>query len=246
MIGALLLLITAFALILFGQRQAHSPSSSEISKQVTDQNSEEPVFDKTKHSLADPASIWVVVNKQRPLPQDYEPGQLVTPNVPLTGAVGTDNMSVSSVAAGPLEQLVAAAKTAGHSLVLVSGYRSYATQASVYNGYVNRDGQAVAETYSARPGYSEHQTGLVVDLGRADGTCQLDECFGATPEGQWLAAHAHEYGFIIRYEQGRQAVTGYDYEPWHIRYFGKELAAELHKQKTTPEEFFGLGAAATY
>lgn len=245
-----LLLLLAVPLILANARKATSPASNTDqakSHKLSEQSSQITPFDKTKHSLADPTSVWVVVNKKRALPSNYVPAQLVTPNIPLTGAAGSDNMRVSSVINSPLEQLVAGGKQAGYSLVLVSGYRSYATQTSVYNGYVNSDGQAIAETYSARPGHSEHQTGLAIDLGRADSKCQLDECLGNLPEGQWLAAHAYEYGFIIRYPKGKEQITGYSYEPWHIRYVGAELSNELRaKGIETIEEFFGLPPAISY
>lgn len=241
-----LLLLLAVPLILAGARKATGPASS-ADQAKNDKSSIIAAFGKTKYSLTDPASVWVVVNKKRALPSNYVPAQLVTPNIPLTGAAGSDNMRVSSVISSPLEQLVAGAKQAGYSLVLVSGYRSYATQTAVYNGYVSRDGQAIAETYSARPGHSEHQTGLAVDLGRADSKCQLDECLGDTPEGQWLAKHAYEYGFIIRYPKGKEHLTGYSYEPWHIRYVGSELSNELRaKGIETMEEFFDLPPAISY
>lgn len=241
-----LLLFAAMLLILANARKATSPAGSS-NQARNDKSSKIVTFNKTRYSIIDPASAWVVVNKKRALPSNYVPAKLVTPNIPLAGAAGSDNMYVSSVMSSPLEQLVTGAKQAGYSLILVSGYRSYGTQASVFNGYINRDGQAMAETYSARPGHSEHQTGLAADLGRADSKCKLDACLGDTPEGQWLAEHAFEYGFIIRYPKGKERVTGYSYEPWHIRYVGAELSNELHaKGIETMEEFFDLRPATSY
>jgi D-alanyl-D-alanine carboxypeptidase len=133
---------------------------------------------------------------------------------------------------------VAAAVKDGINLVMISGYRSYAAQVSTYNGYVAKDGKTAADTYSARPGHSEHQTGWAADLG--NGTCDLEICFGDTKSGKWLATHAHEYGFIIRYPLGKEAITGYQYEPWHLRFVGLELSAELFKTGQTMEEFFGV------
>src|SRR5699024_623564 len=109
-------------------------------------------------------------------------------------------------------QLQADAAKAGHSIPLVSGYRSYSYQAQLYDSYVARDGQAAADRYSARPGHSEHQSGLAMDVGA------IDNNYGQTPAGQWLNAHCAEYGFILRYPQGKESITGYMYEPWHIRY----------------------------
>ena len=149
-------------------------------------------------------------------------------------------------AAQAAQQLIDGAKKEQIQLKIISGYRSYATQERLYDSYVQKYGQAAADTYSARPGHSEHQTGLAADLGNSDGTCDFDTCFSNTQAGKWLAAHTHEYGFIIRYQQKQTQVTGYQYEPWHIRYVGKDLANELHSKNQTMEEFFGLPAAPSY
>ena len=190
-----------------------------------------PEFDKTKFSLEDPKSLWVVVNKKRPLPSDFVPE--------LSSASGAQ---IRPEAVADFNKLMADAQQAGNPIYVISSYRSYSNQASTYQGWVNRDGQALADTYSARPGHSEHQTGLAVDLG--NGTCDLEICFGNTIAGKWLAMNAHEYGFIIRYLDGKDNVTGYQYEPWHLRYVGKELASELNNK--TLEEFFDLPPAPSY
>jgi D-alanyl-D-alanine carboxypeptidase len=142
-------------------------------------------------------------------------------------------------AADALTALLAAAKAQGLTISPLSGYRSFQTQVSVYNNEVATNGQAVADSQSAKPGYSEHQTGWAIDVG--GGGCGIEDCFGNTNEGKWVAAHAYEYGFIIRYTTGQEAVTGYRAEPWHIRYIGTELSNELHTQGiATLEEFFDL------
>lgn len=202
-----------------------------------------PLFDTSAHSIDDAHSIWVVSNKLRPLsPVDYAPDDLVLPE-------GVENEFVQPLrapAARAVEQLVGAAAEAGHSVWIISAYRDYATQVALYGGYVARDGQAVADRYSARPGHSEHQTGLVVDLDD-HGACYLDGCFGDTAAGAWLAAHAAEYGFIVRYPEGKEDVTGFMPEPWHFRYVGPELALEMRAQGVvTLEEFFGLPPAPGY
>lgn len=204
-------------------------------------------FDKTRYSVTDPASLWVIVNKPHPLsPISYKPTDLVKPNVALRVA-GSETMQVRQVTATALEALFTAADKAGLSLLLASGYRSYDYQVSLYNDYVAESGQAAADTYSARPGHSEHQTGLAADVEPASKNCELDQCFGTTPEGQWLAANAYKYGFIIRYNAADQAVTGYEAEPWHIRYIGIDLAGEMHKQGiTTLEQFFGVSGGPNY
>lgn len=204
-------------------------------------------FDKQRHSTTDPNSIWVIVNKQHPLqPKDYAPADLVFPKVPLR-VPGNESMQLRSKAAAALERLVADAQTAGFKLMLASGYRSYNYQVGLYNGYVKSVGTAEADKTSARPGHSEHQTGLAADVEPASRNCELDQCFGDLPEGKWVAEHAHTYGFIIRYTKNDTATTGYEYEPWHLRYVGPELAAELTKQNvTTLEAFFGVSGGQSY
>ncbi|HSW74562.1 MAG TPA: M15 family metallopeptidase, partial [Candidatus Saccharimonadales bacterium] len=114
--------------------------------------------------------------------------------------------------------------------------------------YVAAQGKSVADSQSARPGYSEHQTGLAADLGgTSDPSCNVADCFADTVEGKWLAANAYKYGFLIRYPADKVNVTGYIYEPWHIRYIGASLSTEMHKSHIeTLEEFFGLPAAPSY
>jgi D-Ala-D-Ala carboxypeptidase. Metallo peptidase. MEROPS family M15B len=130
----------------------------------------------------------------------------------------------------------------GDHFTVVSPYRSYSTQVRVYNGWVSRLGQAQADRQSARPGYSEHQTGLAVDVDTA-----VNQSFGATPPGMWIAANSWQYGFIVRYPDGLEPVTGYEYEPWHLRFVGVELATEMHSTGIqTLEQFFGLPSAPDY
>ncbi len=206
-------------------------------------------FNKYAYSLSDPTSIWVVVNKQRPInPITYAPEHLVIPDIQLRLNITVDEELVSSVIDKPLENLVAAAKANGLTINLQSGYRSYDFQKVLYNGYVKQQGQAMADLQSARPGYSEHQTGLAVDVGGASNpSCNISECFAATPEGRWLSTNAFKYGFIIRYPQGRESVTGYEYEPWHLRYVGTTLSVAMQNTYTdTLERFFNLGSAPAY
>ncbi len=200
----------------------------------------------TLAQLNDPTSISVVVNKLRPLPDGYVPADLVVPNVPLRLDKTEPEMHLRREAAQALEQLVSAAQAQGVNYLLASGYRSQADQERLYSYYVERKGSAAADTDSARPGYSEHQTGLAVDLGRIDRMCEVQACFGDTPEGQWLAANAATYGFVIRYLPDKDNFTGYTYEPWHIRYIGQGLANKVHGARKTLEEFFNLPAAAHY
>lgn len=251
---AILIVVVAIvalgAWVVFSQKSAAPTDKTASGQNVTKGQAtaaKQPSFNKNQFSIDDPTSVWVVVNKQRPLsPKTYVPADLVVPNVPLR-VPGHDTMRLRASAAKALEEMVTAAKADGVNLMLASGYRSYDYQVGLYNGYVNSQGQAQADAQSARPGYSEHQTGLALDLRTVDGTCELDTCFGATPEGRWLAANGYKYGFIIRYPEGSKAVVGYEYEPWHVRYVGKELAADYHRSGVqTLEQYLGLPAAPDY
>ena len=155
----------------------------------------------------------LIANKSYSLPSTYDPGAIL-PEV----------MSAYNT-------LKADGAKAGLTYWITSGYRSYSYQSSLYNTYAARDGYAKADTYSARPGYSEHQTGLAMDINVAG------DSFGYTPESKWLDANCWKYGFIIRYPKGKQDITGYKYEPWHVRYLGKTLAKEVHDSGLTLEEF---------
>lgn len=194
-------------------------------------------FDKTRFSTTDPTSPWIVVNKPHPLsPTSFVPNDLV--------AVG--GQQVSAKAAADLQKLITLAGTQNIQLRVISGFRSYGYQSSLYNSYVARSGQAVADTYSARPGHSEHQTGLAADIGGVHG-CDVEQCFGSTTEGKWLSENAGQYGFIIRYTEAKQSVTGYQAEPWHLRYVGVDLVNEMKKQGVfTLEEFFDITGGTTY
>lgn len=221
--------------------KAPTNQTANSTKPITTEDNSKPTpvasFDKSKYSLDDTSSPWVVVNKARPLqPKTYAPTDLTS--------VG-NGQQMRKAAAAALQQLFAGAQQAGLTITAASGYRSYTTQVQVYNSEVQAYGQAVADTESARPGTSEHQTGWSVDV--AGGGCSVEDCFANTAEGKWVAAHAADYGFILRYPQGKQDITGYRYESWHIRYVGTDLAQEMKRQNIlTLEEFFGLPAAPNY
>jgi D-alanyl-D-alanine carboxypeptidase len=180
--------------------------------------------------MSEAASTTVVVNKKHQLPSAYVPAGLV--------AYGAGQ--IKSEAAQALTKLFSAAQEQGFTLKLISGYRSYDSQKAVYIGYVNRDGQAAADTYSARPGFSEHQTGLAADIGST--SCDLDTCFGDTLVGQWVAANAQNYGFIIRYPKGKELETGYQYEPWHLRYLGVQTAQAVYTSGKTLDQYYNVPA----
>ena len=159
----------------------------------------------------------LVVNKTYPLPEDYGNGLTST----------TTNAFYEMQAASKLENL---------NIYLSSGFRSYSTQDRIYNNYVARDGKQMADTYSARPGHSEHQTGLAFDVN------QINDTFNDSAEAKWLANNCYKYGFILRYPQGREDITGYKYESWHFRYVGVDLATKLYNNGDwiTLEEYFGI------
>ncbi len=160
----------------------------------------------------------LIVNKTYSIPKDYDPGDLTE---------DTQNA---------FEDMRDAAAEDNIKLWVQSGYRSYERQKELYERYTAEHGREYAEAYSARPGYSEHQTGLSFDVNEA-GT-KFDE----TREGQWIEAHAHEYGFIIRFPEGKGDITGYEFEPWHLRYVGKELAEKLRQSGECLEEYLGISS----
>lgn len=189
------------------------------------------------------ASLQVLVNKRRPLdPVDYRPAL-----VPVSIAQDGDEQ-VRPEADAPLAQLSAAMHAEiGEGVHVFSSYRSFARQTELYDGYVAQYGQAGADRTSARPGHSEHQTGLAVDVMGTGGACRLDACFGETAAGRWIAEHAWQHGFVVRYPRGADAVTGYAWEPWHLRYVGAEVSTAMHERGVaTLEEHFGLEPAPDY
>lgn len=199
-----------------------------------------------KYSLSDPASQWVIVNKHRPLaPLQFAPADLVQPRVQL--AVSGEASLLNSTTAAAAEKLFAGAASAGVTMTLASGYRSFQTQTATYNGYVTSRGQASADTASARPGFSEHQTGWAFDIGDGGGACSFQPCFAEQPAAVWAKANAFKYGFVVRYPWMLHEITGYYYEPWHLRFVGVEAATDMANRGIgTLEEYFGLEAAPSY
>ena len=159
----------------------------------------------------------LIANKTYSLPSDYGNG-------------------LTSTTQNAFDKMNADAKSLGLNLWIASGYRSYSKQKTLYNNYVASDGKEAADTYSARPGYSEHQTGLAFDLN------SVEDSFANTDEGKWVKDNCYRYGLIIRYPKGKNKITGYIYEPWHLRYVGVELATKLYNNGDwiTLEEYFGI------
>jgi D-alanyl-D-alanine carboxypeptidase len=223
---------------------ASAPTSSNSPGPTATSTSTSAGFNKEQFSLTDPTSYWVVVNKLTPLnPISYAPSDLVT--VP----VAHDNPAVmrGAASAALVAMFAAGAAEGAGQMQVQSSYRSYPVQVQVYNGWVSSLGKAQADRQSARPGFSEHQTGLAVDISSVPLKCSLAACFGTTPQGLWLAANAWRFGYLLRYPADKTPITGYEYEPWHFRYIGIPLATEMHKEGIeTLEEFFGLPAAPDY
>ena len=157
----------------------------------------------------------LIANKTYSLPADFNPG-------------------IDSTCYNQFCKMINDAANQGLNIWFASGFRSYDYQAQIYNNYVARDGQDLADTYSARPGHSEHQSGLAIDVN------QIDDSFAGTPEAIWLENHCHEYGFILRYPKGKENITGYQYESWHVRYVGTDLSYAVHASGLTLEEYFGI------
>lgn len=175
------------------------------------------LIDQLSSKATEPTYIQgiLIANKTYGLPKNFNPGA-----------------SSDMLAAFATMKQDAAGK--GLTLINSSNFRSYSDQIALYKKYVEQDGQAAADTYSARPGFSEHQTGLVIDLN------SVDDSFANTPEAAWVAQNAHKYGFIVRYPKGKEAITGYQYEPWHIRYLGVDTATAVYQSGKTLEEYLGI------
>lgn len=210
-----------------GPKVSAAPSASTKEPGESEKPSEN-AEDRSPEIPSDPNNIKVLANKKRPLePLTYAPKDLVH--------IGS-GQSMRSEAAQAFKELSNAGAASGVNFHPVSGYRSYNQQAATYNHWRATYGQQHADSVSAAPGTSEHQLGLAVDV--SDGICNLRRCFATTNAGQWVARNAHKYGFVIRYPDGKTDITGYWYEPWHLRYVGTELARELTSKGLTLEEYY--------
>ncbi|MCQ6559782.1 M15 family metallopeptidase [Paenibacillus mendelii] len=181
-------------------------------------------------------SIQVFVNKQNSLAKDFAPEDLVDVDVP-TVLQNPEVNQMRKEAAEALKLMFSKAEESGYKLYARSGYRSYKTQEALFDGYAARSGQSAASRFSARAGQSEHQTGLAMDITSESVSLQLSEDFGETAEGKWVSENAHRYGFIIRYPKNKEDITGYMYEPWHIRYLGVDTATKVYESGLTLEEY---------
>jgi LAS superfamily LD-carboxypeptidase LdcB len=182
-------------------------------------------------------SKLILVNKKHSLSSAYKPDRLVVPNV---SKVSSAKTMLAPDAAKALEALFAKAKQDNIQLTAVSGYRSYERQSAIFASNINKYGSsASANQFSAKAGQSEHQTGLAMDVSSPSVNFTLTQSYADTKEGKWLAANAPQFGFIIRYPKGKEKITGYQFEPWHVRYVGKTAALEISSRNITLEEYLG-------
>ena len=183
-----------------------------------------------------PKNVNVLVNKAYPLaPKTY---------APKTSTIqGTGGIKLETRTATAYKKLAAAAKRDGVNIKLTSGYRSYASQKRIVEDYTRWYGAETALRLAAKPGTSEHQTGLSLDVGNFNRKCAMMDCFATTPVGKWMARNAPKYGFVLRYPKNQEAITGYNYEPWHFRYVGTTQARAMTQKKTkTLEHYYGVAA----
>lgn len=223
-------------------------SDAEAGQSRDSEEADEPAEDAAPETVSqassDPDSVHVLVNKQNPLdPLDYAPGDLRDVEAP--NEFG--EAPLREDAAEAYEELHAAAAEDGADLWATTAYRDYDFQKALYEQRFAEDGADAADRVSARPGHSEHQTGLAIDVADLeDRECYLQACFGDSEQGQWLAEHADEFGFIIRYPEGAEEITGFQYEPWHLRYVGQDTAQDITEREVALEEYWNEPAAPDY
>lgn len=173
----------------------------------------------------------ILVNKYIYLPEDYVPNNLTT----ISSKFTSSTKQLVYEAKEAFEKMATAAEDQGYTIRAISAYRSYEYQKGLYDNYVQKDGVEQADTYSARPGHSEHQTGLVVDID--NGKTDYNN-FEGTEEFKWMEENAHLYGFILRYPKEKECITGYDYESWHYRYVGETIASFIKSNNLTFDEYY--------
>lgn len=188
-----------------------------------------------EYQLMEPENLLTLIKKGFILPKDYEPKDLVFPNIPISP--NTDNNKLRKNAAQALEEMYQAGLKENYHLVLNSGYRSYESQTEIYNEYFRKYDEVTARGLVAKPGSSEHQLGLSVDLTSQSVLDKQKRVFGDTDEYKWVVKNAHKFGFILRYPKNRTALTGTSNEPWHVRFVGKEVAKIIYDNEWTLEEY---------
>lgn len=221
---------------------AVEPTPQDIAATMQDY-SHEPGKQAAPISVQD-ENYLILINRTHPLSSDYWPDDLVTVSKTVAGVGNNDTKKMRKVAAEAMDKMIAAAAEQGIEIAVRTGFRSYKYQQDLHAGYVQRNGEAKANTFSAKAGESEHQTGLACDLGGKSQNFGLKYDFGKTKEGIWCYEHCAEFGFILRFIDGTEDkvgdITGYIYEPWHFRYVGLEPAKEIMEKGITLEEYLGV------
>ncbi len=198
----------------------------------------QPAATEQERQEAEGRGLLILINKQNAVDQAYKPDDLTSIKYYASNRSEAGRY-MREEAAEQFHKLVEAAAAEGYELVMTTAYRSYGFQQTLWNNYVASEGEAAASRFSAKPGQSEHQSGLAVDVSTPSVDYALTESFGKADEGIWLAQNAHRFGFIIRFPEGKEDITGYLYEPWHIRYVGEPVAAEIYAKELTLEEYLG-------
>lgn len=228
------------------ERRAIEPPDPIVDSVIADPSAaapSAPVPEVVGFDISSASSITVVVTKHRPLsPLSYVPGDLVT----LDGVPGGGDQQMRREAAKAMTAMYTDAKAAGAPFRIRTAYRSFGFQQGVYGADARAWGQAEADRRVARPGYSEHQTGLAADVYDVPANA-LRQSFGNSAAGTWIREHAHKYGYIVSYPEGAESITGFFYEPWHIRYVGTDVSEAMHEDGIrTLQEFFDVEASPNY
>ena len=238
-------------LLWFTPSESPSPTPTATASATPTPTPSDPIAQRIaelRPQIDQPGSTLYLVNKTRPFnPLDYEPADLV--EIPSSESIDNSRgLELAAPAASALADLADAMLADGvGQLFINSAFRSYETQVDLFAAKVEQYGEEKALIHSAKPGHSEHQSGLAVDVSLAGGSCAILACFGQTEAGKWLAENGWQFGFIIRYPDGWQPTTGYTYEPWHLRYVGAEVSTLFRdSRKGTLEDFWGLPPAPDY
>ena len=246
--GVIVLLILLGIIFLIRGCAKHHQAKVKAKQEAQEKKSKNPAEETRKKAVKaakrrenplteDTGDILMIVNKEFTLTEDYKPNDL--PKVEHCDfSVGSDEChQLKKESSEAIEEMFAAAREDGYESVMRTGYRSYGYQAALYESYKEKDGEEAADKYSARPGTSEHQSGLCCDVGVEGKDLNA---FEGTDEAKWIADNSWKYGFVVRYPEGKEDITGYMYEAWHIRYVGKEAAKYMHEHDMVLEEYLEL------
>lgn len=239
------IILTGVLLLLVGCSEERVMKEAEINKQIVEEKIEEKDGESEilkKKILKDEVlkeedNLLLLVNKKKKISEQFVPENLKKPEVLFLNEEPIEKTKVTSETAKVIEIMFSEGKKENIALIAVSGYRSFERQEEIFNMNKELYGEEIANQTSARPGESEHQTGLAIDITSKSVNYQLIETFGETKEGKWVNENAHKYGFIIRYPKGKETITGYNYEPWHLRYVGIKTAKYIKERELTLEEF---------